>query len=67
MKDSYVLMERDYSSEELSDLERDVNEMHSFPKDKEYLNLSPDEHGFMNGVYRVSIVFIPDEQDQAVS
>lgn len=67
MKASYVLLEQEYSSESLVDLERDVSEIHDFPKDKEYKKLVPDKHGFLAGTYRVSIVFIPDESDQVVS
>lgn len=63
MKEKYILLEKEYSAESLYDLDRDVSEIHDFPKDSEYKKIKNDEPemcGFLGGTYQVQIVYIPD-------
>jgi len=63
MKEKYVLLKKEYSEEDLYDLERDVSEIHDFPKDAEYKRLKNDDD-FKAGTYLVTIVYVPGDGDR---
>lgn len=57
---TYILLDREYSSESIADAERDVSEAHEYPKDKSYLHLKADKHGFLPGTYRILFVYVEE-------
>ena len=59
---TYVLLEKEYSSEDLADVERDVSEAHEFPRDKAYLHIEADKHGFLPGTYKLLFVYVEEAQ-----
>lgn len=60
MKLRHQLFNREYSSEELCDVERDVSEALSEEYNLFVANIPKDEHGFHRGAFEVSIVWIND-------
>jgi hypothetical protein len=64
MKQQYTLLDKEYSAESLCDIDRDVYEIHQFPVDPEYkLIKNPVEPDFISGTYKVTIVYVPGEDD----
>jgi hypothetical protein len=57
---TYVLLSKEYSCEELNDVERNVSEALEFPKDKAFLIVKRDEHGFSSGTYKLLFVYEED-------
>jgi hypothetical protein len=61
----FKILDHEYSSESLCDLARDVYEMLDFPIDPEYkLIKNVKDPDFLSGTYKVSIVYIPGEDDE---
>lgn len=60
MKKEFLLLEKEYCSESLVDIERDVNEILQFPEDKDFLKVPVDEYGFQSGTFKVKIVYIEE-------
>jgi hypothetical protein len=50
-----VLLDKNYSSEELNDVGRDVDECFG------YGDIEIDEHGFSKGSYKITVVYTEDD------
>lgn len=61
MKREYILLEKEYCSEGLADIEQDISECHMFPKDFEYLKINNGQ-GMPAGIYKVVLTYIPNEK-----
>lgn len=60
MRLKHELFTREYSSEELCDVERDVYEALSEEYNPFIASIPKDKHGFHRGLFEVSIVWIND-------
>jgi len=58
--DKITLIEKDYCSEELCDLDRDVSECLDPLFTPGAKHIPVDEHGFHPGVFKVSITWVND-------
>ena len=66
-----VLLEKKYSAEELSDVQRDVSEAFDERMTPEAAGIPKDEHGFEVGVFKVTITWqaeccVPTAQEEAL-
>lgn len=59
--DSRVLLDKTYSSEELCDVSRDVDEAFSERFTPALIGIPRDGHGFHEGTFKVTITWIPEE------
>lgn len=59
--DSRTLLDKTYSSEELSDLSRDVDEAFDERFTPAAKGIPKDEHGFDKGQFKVTITWSPEE------
>ena len=57
------LFEKDYSSEELCDLERDISECFDPAFNKKAALIPVDRYGFSSGTYKVTVEWFSDYHD----
>ena len=56
-----VIFDKEYSAEELSDLDRDVNEAFDSVYNPLVKDIPSDENNFMLGTFKVTIEWLPEE------
>lgn len=57
-----TIFQRDYSAEELCDVDRDVSEAFEVDFNKRIAEIPTNEYGFMAGTFQVTIKWFPDEE-----
>lgn len=56
--DKLILLEKEYSDEDLCDMERDVSEIYDNPEHK---SIKKDVYGFTKGTYKVLVTYEEEE------